>query len=164
MARTSVVCVLAAAAPTVGQTLRSDQVLVVANAKAKGSVPLGKYYCMARGIGEDRLLIIRATAAPDTDRRFPAGTVGTPRTTGTYDALRGKFAKLLLSKVSAAGRLTDPANRVVALRQIAGLRLDAFGARGLLKALPTEKIPGVPGADMLRKQIEADAFELGRLT
>ena len=78
MARTSVVCALAVAAPTVGQTLRSDQVLVVANAKAKGSVPLGKYYCMARGIGEDRLLIIRATAAPDTDRRDYENAIRAP--------------------------------------------------------------------------------------
>ncbi len=54
----AVAAVLAAAGTCQGQ-LSSAEVVVVANANAKGSVELARYYCRARDILEDRLVILR---------------------------------------------------------------------------------------------------------
>ena len=57
-----------AAGPASGQ-LTPQEVLVVANAKAKGSVALARYYCAARNIlAEDRLLVLKTAPGLTVDR------------------------------------------------------------------------------------------------
>lgn len=48
--------------------LEPGEVLVVANANAEGSEALGKYYCLARNLPPDRLLVVRTAAGPDVSR------------------------------------------------------------------------------------------------
>ena len=245
---------LAAAGPGRAQ-LAPQEVLVVANANAKGSVALAKYYCAARSIlAEDRLVVLKTAAGLHVERddynkniRDPLrkfltdnkidrkirclalvwgvpvrvlgpkltqgqrriqiawqaayqrlhgraavnmkllGTVGlafpTPRTEslrplghlftpkavgkleepGKLDKLLGKLGDLLRTKELAAAKIADKAKRTIALRQLAGLRLDTYGLAKLLEKLPGEAVPGVPDADGIRKEIAAAEAELSKL-
>ncbi len=249
----ALLALLAAATP--GRALLlPEQVLVVANANAKGSQPLGKYYCLARGVLPDRLILLRTTTGPDVDREeynadirdpirsylkrndpkgtikcivlvwgmpvrvlgtkmtpaqkarvaayktasqrlgarlavnlkllprvavsfppprtstlkplgelFEADAVANPEGPATFQSLAASFAKELKYKYQRAGKLADPRQRRTALRQLAGLRLDTYGARALLKNPPAERIPGVPDKGWLRKRIESAEFDLARL-
>jgi uncharacterized protein (TIGR03790 family) len=48
--------------------LEPNEVAVVANANAAGSEALGKYYCLARGINQERLLVVKTTTEPIISR------------------------------------------------------------------------------------------------
>ena len=49
--------------------LAPEEVLVVANANAKGSVPLARYYALARKILPKRIVVLRTTADVDATRK-----------------------------------------------------------------------------------------------
>lgn len=241
-----------AAAPCLGE-LRPQEVVVVVNANAKGSVELGKYYCRVRNILPERLVALRTSADATISRReynenirdplrlyltknklrrqvrcivlmwgvpvrvlgskatseqrkltasyktkmlrllgrlavnyklldtvaleFPAARTKTLRPVGRlfsagagarldrppkFEVLARKFSGRLKGKQAAAALLTDRKKRLIALRQIAALRLDTFGPADLLKNMPSEPIPGVPSPDQLKKQAAADRAELKR--
>ncbi len=60
--------IAAACAPAPAGALRPEEVLVVVNANAAGSVALGKYYAIARNVGVDRVLALRCTPEPEVSR------------------------------------------------------------------------------------------------
>lgn len=69
--RPFLVCLLGllpATVPARAPALVPQEVLVVVNANAEGSRALGKYYCLARNILEDRIVVLRTTAAPIVGR------------------------------------------------------------------------------------------------
>jgi hypothetical protein len=45
-----------------------EEVLVVANANADGSVPLARYYALSRNILPERIIVLRCTAEPEVSR------------------------------------------------------------------------------------------------
>lgn len=96
------VCVLgllgalwAGAAPA--PALVPQEVLVVVNANAEGSEALGKYYCLARNILEDRVVVLRTTSAPIVGRGEYDKNVRAPIRKFLLDnGLKGKIKCLAL--------------------------------------------------------------------
>jgi len=235
----------AAILPAPAGALVPEEVLVVANANAEGSVALAKYYCLSRNILEERLVVLRTTASAIVGRKEydqnirrplrehlirgklqgkikcltlvwgvpvrvlgPEMTSGQRKLVGQYrtiskrlqgrlavnakllgtvgldfpsptgdglrplgnlfapkaaaklgkvpgaDTLKASLASQIRSKAAAAARLKNPAQRRIALRQVAALRLDTFGPGDLLKHLPAETISGIPSAEELRARIK----------
>jgi len=60
--------VAASCAPAAARSLRPEEVLVVANADARGSIELARYYAVARDILSDRILTLHCTSAPEVGR------------------------------------------------------------------------------------------------
>jgi uncharacterized protein (TIGR03790 family) len=54
--------------PRPAMGLEADQVLVVVNANAEGSVELGKYYCLARSVPEGRTVTLKTAAGYHVSR------------------------------------------------------------------------------------------------
>ena len=256
---------LAAPSPAMG-LLTPGEVLVVANANAKGSEELANYYVVARVILPERLVALKVTAEPtitradyntgirdplrnylrqkDPDGKIKCivliwgvplrvlGTELTPlqqelhksckmfaermegrlvgdlellKTVGTafptprgdpnpdssglgtppalspparlfdlkstpvqakppdYGPTLSTFEKELAEREKTVGELKDPAQRQIAQRQLAALRLDVYGLAGLEKHLPAETIEGVPARDELRRQIDRLGNDLTEL-
>jgi hypothetical protein len=241
-------------APASAKALRPQEVLVVTNANAKGSEKLGKYYCLARNILPERMVVLRTTAGAIVARKeyndnirdplrefltrnklkeeikcivlmwgvpvrvlgtqmtkeqqelnsaykssrtrlhgrlavnveliatigrdFPVQRTKTLRPVGALFApgaakrlenppafakLKQTFAAELKGKQAKAQKLTDKAKRRIALRQIASLRLDTYGASNWLKKTPDESIVSGAEKDQIKREMTADNTELARL-
>jgi uncharacterized protein (TIGR03790 family) len=241
-------------APASAKALRPQEVLVVTNANARGSEKLGKYYCLARNILPERMVVLRTTAGAIVARKeyndnirdplrefltrnklkeeikcivlmwgvpvrvlgtqmtkeqqelnsaykssrtrlhgrlavnveliatigrdFPVQRTKTLRPVGALFApgaakrlehppafakLKHTFAAELKGKQAKAQKLTDKAKRRIALRQIASLRLDTYGASNWLKKTPDESIVSGAEKDQIKREMTADNTELARL-
>ncbi len=241
-------------APESAKALRPEEVLVVTNANARGSGKLGKYYCLARNILPERMVVLRTTAGAivarkeyndnirDPLREFltrnklkgkikcivlmwgvPVRVLGTKMTKeqqellSAYKSVRMRlhgrlavnaqligtigrvfpvqrtktlrqvgalfapsaakrlenppaFAKLkqtfdaeLKKKQAGAQKLTNRKKSRIALRQIAALRLDTYGASRWLKKTPDESIVSGAEKDRIKREMTADKAELARL-
>jgi len=94
---------------------------------------------------------------------FDADEVAVPDRSATFDALRADLEKEIKWKRARLEKLSDPARRRVGLRQLAALRLDASGLKGLSKQLPAEPVSGVPDRKELARRIASAEAELARL-
>ena len=101
------------ASATGARALRPQEILVVANANAPGSVALGKYYCLARNILEDRLIVLRTTAGAIVGRKEYDRNIRRPiREYLEKNRLRGRIKCLALVwgvPVRVLGRPMTPA-------------------------------------------------------
>ncbi|MDY7011885.1 MAG: TIGR03790 family protein [Planctomycetota bacterium] len=79
------------------EALTPQEVLVVANANAKGSEKLGKYYCLARNILPERMVVLRTTAGAIVSRKEYNDNIRNPlREFLTRNKLRGQIKCLVL--------------------------------------------------------------------
>ncbi len=81
----------------------------------------------------------------------------------TFSKLKRTFDAELKEKQTEAQKLTDKAKRRIALRQIASLRLDTYGANRWLKKPPDESIVSGAEKDQIKREMTADRVEIVRL-
>ncbi len=97
--RTLLYCFLAAAAFPAGRAsaLTPQEVVVVVNANAEGSEELGKYYCLARNILPEQMVVLRTTAGAIVSRKeYNDGIQDPLREFLTRKKLRGQIKCLAL--------------------------------------------------------------------
>ncbi len=73
------------------------------------------------------------------------------------------FEQSLKDKEQLVANLSDPAKRMIAVRQLLALRLDTYGMKNLLDHLPETKVPAVPTKAELQRDIASAKKELARL-
>ncbi|MCD4699381.1 MAG: TIGR03790 family protein [Phycisphaerae bacterium] len=79
------------------EALTPQEVVVVVNANAKGSEDLGKYYCLARNILPERMVVLRTTAGAIVSRKEYNDNIRAPlREFLTRNKLRGQVKCLAL--------------------------------------------------------------------
>ena len=247
--------VAAACAPGWAGPLRPEEVLVVANANAEGSVELARYYAAARDILPDRIVALRCTPDPEisrdeynqnirqpirdylrkhdpkgqirclalmwgvpvrvageempADRKqlltlykvhrtrrlvsldlylkmmdsigvgfppprteglkplaalFPEGVAPAPDKSPSLSRIKKGLAEGRKKKLLVIRTLRDPAQRQIALRQLAAVELHAWGLKFLRGNLPAESVPRMSAQTELDKQIAAAQAELDKLT
>ena len=97
--RTLLYCLLAAVAFPGGRAsaLTPQEVVVVVNANAEGSEELGKYYCLARDILPERMVVLHTTAGAIVSRKEYNDSIQGPlREFLTRNKLRGRIKCLAL--------------------------------------------------------------------
>jgi uncharacterized protein (TIGR03790 family) len=93
---------------------------------------------------------------------FDVSSLPAPKALPEFGPLQVDLAKEITQRTADAAKLSDPAHRQIALRQLAGLRLAAFGLKNLLEN-PPEKVPGVPDVATLKEQLTTSSAELDEL-
>ncbi len=99
----------------------------------------------------------------------PVGALFAPRAAERLDnppafaKLKRTFDSELKKKHTEVKKLTDRKKRRIALRQIASLQLDTYGASRWLKKTPDESIVSGTEKDQIKREKTADNAELARL-
>ncbi len=97
--RSLLYCLLAVAALPAGRAaaLTPQEVVVVVNANARGSEKLGKYYCLARNIMPERMVVLRTTAGAIVSRKEYNDNIRDPlREFLTRNKLKGQIKCIVL--------------------------------------------------------------------